>query len=97
MLSGFSWYTLNMKNEPQNLEFLQSSQWRQFQASVGRRTFFLENEGFLASVIEHELPVVGRYLYCPRGPVVELETQSVKREMQNTKLLVQIWNVGFGI
>ena len=89
MLSGFSWYTLNMKNEPQNLEFLQSSQWRQFQASVGRRTFFLENEGFLASVIEHELPVVGRYLYCPRGPVVELETQSVKREMQNTKLLVQ--------
>jgi lipid II:glycine glycyltransferase (peptidoglycan interpeptide bridge formation enzyme) len=78
-----------MKNEPQNLEFLQSSQWRQFQASVGRRTFFLENEGFLASVIEHELPVVGRYLYCPRGPVVELETQSVKREMQNTKLLVQ--------
>ena len=89
MLSGFSWYTLNMKNEPQNLEFLQSSQWRQFQASVGRRTFFLENEGFLASVIEHELPVVGRYLYCPRGPVVELETQSLKREMQNTKLLVQ--------
>ena len=89
MLSGFSWYTLNMKNEPQNLEFLQSSQWRQFQASVGRRTFLVESEDVLASVIEHELPVVGRYLYCPRGPVVELETQSVKREMQNTKLLVQ--------
>ena len=89
MLSGFSWYTLNMKNEPQNLEFLQSSQWRQFQASVGRRTFFLENKGFLASVIEHELPVVGRYLYVPKGPVVERETQSVEREMQNTKLLVQ--------
>ncbi len=89
LFSQFSWYTLLMENEPQNLEFLQSSQWRQFQASVGHRTFFLENEGFLASIIEHELPVVGRYLYCPKGPVVELETQSVEREMQNTKLLVQ--------
>jgi len=37
---------------------------------------------------------VGKYLYCPRGPVVELETQSVEREMQNARSLVQNMECG---
>ncbi len=57
------------KNQTVSSEFLQSSQWRKFQEGVGRQTFFLENKDFLASIVEHSLPVVGKYLYCPKGPV----------------------------
>jgi lipid II:glycine glycyltransferase (peptidoglycan interpeptide bridge formation enzyme) len=62
-------------------EFLQSDYWRKFQESVGRRTFHItspqpspyKGEGeiiFSASVIEHELPIVGKYFYVPRGPII---------------------------
>lgn len=64
-----------MENEPKNSEFLQSSQWRKFQENVGRKTFYLENKCFLASIIEHNLPIAGKYLYCPRGPVTSLEDE----------------------
>jgi lipid II:glycine glycyltransferase (peptidoglycan interpeptide bridge formation enzyme) len=52
-------------------DFLQSVQWREFQEKVGRKTLYIENDGFLASVIEHTLPIVGKYLYIPRGPIME--------------------------
>ncbi len=52
-----------------NLDFLQSEEWRKFQESVGRRTFFISVGSFQASIIEHKLPIVGKYFYCPRGPV----------------------------
>lgn len=50
--------------------FLQSEEWRKFQEAVGRRTFRFDSEGVFASVIEHALPLVGRYWYVPRGPVI---------------------------
>ena len=63
--------------------FLQSEEWRKFQESVGRKTFHLELKspsnppfekgevfGFWANVVEHQLPVVGKYFYIPRGPVI---------------------------
>jgi len=49
-------------------EFLQSNEWRKFQESVGRKTFHLSGENFLANIIEHELPIVGKYFYIPKGP-----------------------------
>jgi peptidoglycan pentaglycine glycine transferase (the first glycine) len=64
------------------MDFLQSNQWRNFQESVGRKTFLIDtpkdvkSQGdhvprrFYASIIEHTLPVVGRYFYVPRGPVL---------------------------
>ncbi|NTV41172.1 MAG: peptidoglycan bridge formation glycyltransferase FemA/FemB family protein [Candidatus Moranbacteria bacterium] len=66
-----------MKNIFENSEFLQSGQWRKFQESVGRKTFCFRNEGFLASVIEHSLPIVGKYFYVPRGPITSLESEEV--------------------
>jgi len=62
--------------------FLQSEEWRRFQESVGRRVFCVPSppaplpstgeggSGFYASIIEHSLPIVGKYFYTPRGPIV---------------------------
>lgn len=56
------------KNSPVG-EFLQSRNWLKFQASVGRKVFCIESEFFLANIIEHSLPIAGRYFYIPRGPI----------------------------
>ncbi|HAT73682.1 MAG: Methicillin resistance protein [Candidatus Moranbacteria bacterium GW2011_GWF2_36_839] len=64
-----------------NNDFLQSSEWRKFQEAVGRKTFCVtspqpspyKGEGvieFSASIIEHSLPIVRKYFYIPRGPII---------------------------
>jgi len=50
--------------------FLQSEEWRKFQKSVGRKTFCISSGEFYASIIEHQLPIVGKYFYIPRGPIM---------------------------
>ncbi|EKE20303.1 MAG: methicillin resistance protein [uncultured bacterium] len=67
-----------MENNIQNREFLQSLQWREFQETVGRKTHFVENADFSASVVEHELPIVGKYFYIPRGPVLKVKSGKLK-------------------
>lgn len=62
-------------------DFLQSSYWNDFQQAIGRKTFKLENEGMFASIIEHMLPIVGKYFYIPRGPVISRKTQNSMQEM----------------
>ena len=52
--------------------FLQSEKWRKFQKSFGRRTFHVEGENYWANIIEHTLPIVGKYFYIPRGPVASI-------------------------
>jgi len=59
------------KNE-QNINFLQSAEWRKFQESVGRKTYSITGNCFSASIIKHQLPLVGNYLYIPRGPVMPI-------------------------
>ena len=51
--------------------FLQSEQWRKFQESTGKKTFNITGENFWANIIEHQLPIVGKYFYIPRGPLGE--------------------------
>jgi len=55
------------------MDFLQSKIWREFQASVGRKVFNIED----VSIIEHKLPLVGKYFYIPRGPEIH-ETCNIK-------------------
>ena len=57
----------------ENKEFLQSEEWRKFQENFGRKTFHIEHEGFWANIIEHKLPIIGKYLYIPKGPIFELD------------------------
>jgi len=73
--------------ENNNMDFLQSEEWRKFQENVGRKTFHVsyphpsplpEGEGdfsFWANVIEHKLPIVGKYFYIPRGPVLSADAE----------------------
>jgi lipid II:glycine glycyltransferase (peptidoglycan interpeptide bridge formation enzyme) len=49
---------------------LQSEAWRTFQLASGRSVKLLFGKGYLASAVTHELSIVGKYLYVPRGPIV---------------------------
>ena len=60
--------------------FLQSAEWQKFQEATGRKTFHLDGEGFLANIIEHALPIVGKYLYCPRGPVFSAAAEKISND-----------------
>jgi len=64
-----------MENELKKQDFLQSKEWREFQEKAGSRTFLVEQDGsaspadkFSASIIEHELLIVGGYFYVPHWP-----------------------------
>jgi lipid II:glycine glycyltransferase (peptidoglycan interpeptide bridge formation enzyme) len=67
-------------------DFLQSEEWRKFQAATGLKTFKIEADGFWASIIEHRLPLVGKYFYIPRGPVVEHGTWNMEQKNNFLKL-----------
>lgn len=71
---------------------LQSEAWRLFQDASGKKTKRLVGSGYLASVILHELPMVGKYLYVPRGPVVR-ETDTDYEECL-TRLIAEGKEVG---
>lgn len=51
--------------------FLQSDIWRKFQKAVGHKTLVIREGDFSASIIEHQLPVVGKYFYIPRWPLAK--------------------------
>ncbi|MEK9151728.1 MAG: peptidoglycan bridge formation glycyltransferase FemA/FemB family protein [Patescibacteria group bacterium] len=53
-------------------EFLQSEHWLRFQEAAGRDIIRFSDGGFSANGIIHTLPIVGKYLYVPRGPVGEI-------------------------
>ncbi|HEX8974072.1 MAG TPA: peptidoglycan bridge formation glycyltransferase FemA/FemB family protein [Patescibacteria group bacterium] len=65
------------KNSPDG-GFLQSENWRLFQEQAGRKTYSIEKEDFVASIIEHSLPLLGKYFYVPRGPIFEVESEKLK-------------------
>jgi lipid II:glycine glycyltransferase (peptidoglycan interpeptide bridge formation enzyme) len=54
--------------------FLQSPEWEQFQQSLGSETFRAGESLFVV----HTLPIVGKYAYCPRGPVGKLKIKNEK-------------------
>ncbi|MDD5651954.1 MAG: peptidoglycan bridge formation glycyltransferase FemA/FemB family protein, partial [Candidatus Moranbacteria bacterium] len=47
-------------------DFLQSDEWIRFQKSVGNRTHQISDGRFDLNIIEHVLPIAGRYFYVPR-------------------------------
>ncbi|MCK4919289.1 MAG: peptidoglycan bridge formation glycyltransferase FemA/FemB family protein [Candidatus Pacebacteria bacterium] len=57
--------------------FLQSWQWGEFQKVIGRKIFRIgvKDEDKLVAVallVKHNLPFGKSYLYCPRGPVINI-------------------------
>lgn len=69
----------------QTPEFLQSENWLAFQASVGKEIVRFSSDGFVANGIIHQLLLVGKYLYIPRGPISE----NVESDMLNFKKSVE--------
>ncbi len=49
-------------------ELLQSEAWMRFQGAAGKRTVLLSGRDWSAGGVVHRLPLVGEYLYIPRGP-----------------------------
>lgn len=49
-------------------EFLQSEDWLHFQEAAGKEIVPFSGDDFSANGIVHSLPLVGKYLYIPRGP-----------------------------
>ena len=49
--------------------FLQSDFWASFQDALNKKYFWVGGGEQKVLVIENELPIVGKYLYIPRGPV----------------------------
>ncbi len=64
-------------------DFLQSNEWRKFQEEVGRKTYHLETESLWANVIEHQLPIIGKYFYIPRGPIIKSDYNFNLRKLIN--------------
>lgn len=77
------------------MDFLQSFYWRDFQAKVGRKTFFIEKGKFLASIIEHQLPLVGKYFYLPRGPVFSSDGKETRAGLEKMIQLAQEKGIGW--
>ena len=71
-----------------NGSFLQSYEWGEFQASVGRRGFRFSGDGWQAQFIENKLPGVNKfYWHGPRAPLLEAQNSNVKT--QNLKDIVK--------
>lgn len=62
-------------------EFLQSENWLAFQGVTGKETVPFSFDDFTANGIIHTLPLIGKYLYVPKGPILE----NVKVQMPNFK------------
>jgi len=71
-----------MKEMNHTRELLQSENWLAFQASVGREIIRFSSDDFLANGIIHRLPLVGTYLYIPRGPITGNSQQSTGNKQQ---------------
>ncbi len=85
--------------ESQNMDhqdFFQSQQWRSFQDAFGRKTHVIEHDGFCASIIEHHLPIVGKYFYVPRGPKLEISNEFINQNEKNSDIF-KIQNSKFKI
>jgi len=55
-------------SDNRNDELLQSDAWMRFQEAAGRCVVRLCGSDWSANGIVHTLPIVGKYLYVPRGP-----------------------------
>jgi len=56
--------------------FLQTTDWLEFQKSLGREGFEYDKEGISAKVIKHNLPLGKSYLYIPHGPEVDFNSMT---------------------
>lgn len=66
-------------------EFLQSRQWLAFQKATGNDVVSFVMDGFSANGIFYMLPLVGKYLYIPKGPIFIDATENMKKLLDLAK------------
>jgi len=69
--------------------FLQSDWWKKFQSAAGRKTLNIKGENFWANIIEHKLPLVGKYFYIPRGNILRIKDKNVRNYFDNLIILAK--------
>lgn len=62
------------------IEFLQSENWLAFQEATGKEVVRFAGDEFSANGIVHKLPIVGSYLYVPKGQVGKISKLIEKAE-----------------
>jgi lipid II:glycine glycyltransferase (peptidoglycan interpeptide bridge formation enzyme) len=75
--------------------FLQSDWWRFFQESAGKKTLNIKGEAFWSNIIEHKLPIVGKYFYIPRGSILKIKDKNVRTYFDNLISLAESNQVGW--
>ena len=65
--------------------FLQTTEWLQFQESLGHKTWFFDNGKIQANIIQHKIAFGKNYLYIPHGPEMFFDKMSggVKNKVDN--------------
>jgi len=53
--------------------FLQTHAWLEFQKSIGRKAWHLDDDKVMANIIQHDLPFGKNYLYIPHGPEIKFD------------------------
>lgn len=61
---------VKLKNKIIDGGFLQSEDWIDFQKAFGKNVFKIKKNDCSANAIENKLPIVGNYLFVPRGPIL---------------------------
>ncbi len=62
----------------------QSDFWSEFHQNLKHKTLTLgDDENFRALLIEHQLPLVGKYFFVPRGPVIGKSHQIAEKYLAN--------------
>ncbi len=64
------WETLHQARTIPSGDFLQSWNWGEFQASLGRKVLRFAGDGSLAQIVELPLPLGQKYWFCPKGPIL---------------------------
>lgn len=73
-------------------QFLQSSEWEKFQRASGRETFRAGESLFVGQ----NLPLVGKYAYSPRGPIMEMEKGGWKMGNKIEEIVTETKKRNFG-
>jgi lipid II:glycine glycyltransferase (peptidoglycan interpeptide bridge formation enzyme) len=59
-----------LSTQAQDGGLFQSDEWARLQAAAGHEAYPFQGVGFEGHAFIHTLPLIGRYLFLPRGPVV---------------------------
>lgn len=65
--------------------FLQTTEWLEFQKSIGRPAWRFDDGKVVANIIQHDLPFGMNYLYIPHGPEIHLDeiAGGLKNELES--------------